>query len=174
MISPAECRLLYDLARRVTSGCLVEIGSYRGRSTIALAAGSRAGARVSVYAIEPHAPFVGVLGGRFGPPDREAFMRNLLAAGVTDVVRLVSLPSSQAFAGWTESISLLWIDGDHQEGAVRSDFDSWTSRVADGGIVALHDTDDPALGPARVAAAAMTAGFCRVDRVDRTTVLRKG
>ena len=81
-ISPAESLLLFQLASKVTEGVILEVGSYRGRSTVALALGTRAGASLPVFAIEPHEPFQGALGGVFGPEDREHFFRNLLRAGV--------------------------------------------------------------------------------------------
>ena len=58
-LSPDECRLLQRLAGTVTAGAIVEIGSYRGRSTVTLACG--ADKNVPVYAIEPHETFKGVL-----------------------------------------------------------------------------------------------------------------
>ena len=46
-----------------SSDVIVEIGSYRGRSTIALALGSRG---ASVFAVDPHEHLTGPLGGEFG------------------------------------------------------------------------------------------------------------
>src|SRR6266508_6690796 len=89
MIGDQEAALLTRLASQVEEGCIVEVGSYRGMSTIALAKG----ARVPGYAIEPHEHFQGVLGGTFGPADRRAFFENLLRAGVVEQVRLVNLSS---------------------------------------------------------------------------------
>ena len=90
MLSFEECVLLYRLARDVTSGCIVEIGSYRGRSATFLGRGSLDGARVPVYAVDPHKEFVGVLGGVFGPQDRAAFYRAMLDNGVSEIVSLAS------------------------------------------------------------------------------------
>ncbi len=39
-INFAEAELLYRLAFGARDGCIVEVGSYRGRSTVALARGS--------------------------------------------------------------------------------------------------------------------------------------
>src|SRR5688500_180349 len=51
-----EGDLLFRLARNVTArmGVIVEIGSWKGKSTIFLARGSLAGSRVRVYAVDPH------------------------------------------------------------------------------------------------------------------------
>src|SRR4051795_11772941 len=65
MTSMDEAMLLYQLALEVRNGCIVEIGAYRGRTTVALGRGSIDGARVPVFTIEPHQVFTGALGGRF-------------------------------------------------------------------------------------------------------------
>ena len=95
MTSFEEATLPYKLAREVRSGCIVEVGAYRGRTTVALGRGSLDGHRVPVFAIEPHQPVTGVLGGRFGPADVGAFYRAMLETGCYHVVRLVSLSSEQ-------------------------------------------------------------------------------
>src|SRR5438552_18740393 len=67
MISDAEALFLHDLAGKARSA-IVEVGTYRGRSTVALATAARP--EVPVFAIDPHERFLGVLGGEFGPEDR--------------------------------------------------------------------------------------------------------
>src|SRR5258708_8821300 len=52
--SPAEGDLLFHLASQCRAGCIVEIGSFQGKSITYLAAGSEAGASVPVYSIDPH------------------------------------------------------------------------------------------------------------------------
>jgi hypothetical protein len=173
-ISPAECELLYELASHVTIGCIVEIGSFRGRSTIALALGSGAGAGVAVYAIDPHEPFLGVLGGQFGPADRGAFLKNLLAAGVTDIVRVVNLSSEVITGGWSTPVALLWIDGDHRYDAVKRDFEQWEPFLMPHALIVFHDSLDPDLGPYRVIAHALSSTrYEQIDQLDLTTVLRR-
>ncbi len=50
-----EGQLLYDLAKNCTGkGVIVEIGSWKGKSTTWLAHGSKEGNKVRVYAIDPH------------------------------------------------------------------------------------------------------------------------
>ena len=54
-VSVKEGKFLYRLAKRSTiGGCIVEIGSWKGYSTIQLAKGSLAGYKKTVYAIDPH------------------------------------------------------------------------------------------------------------------------
>ena len=77
-LAPDEARLLYNIAKHADAGAIVEVGSYHGRSTVALSCGAEAGAKLPVYAIEPHEHFIGELGGNFGPPDRAAFFETML------------------------------------------------------------------------------------------------
>lgn len=169
-----EAELLYQLAARVRSGSIVEIGSYHGKSTVALALGSRDHHRVPVYAVDPNEVFTGVLGGQFGPVDRAEFLANLLRCGVAETVRVVNLKSRQAAAGLQGPVGLLWIDGDHRYEAVKEDLDCWQPHLLPGALVALHDSKDPNLGPLRVIREAIEAGeFEQVDLVGSTTVLRR-
>src|SRR5215469_11502211 len=92
-LTEQEVALLYCAAQRVRDGCIVEIGSHRGRSTAALAFGTRSAFNVPVYAIEPHETFRGIYGGDFGPHDRTCFMQNMLTLGIAETVRLVGLSS---------------------------------------------------------------------------------
>src|SRR5436305_15309889 len=57
-LTDEEGEALYDLARACTGrGMIVEIGSWKGKSTICLGLGSRAGASVPAYAVDPHADY---------------------------------------------------------------------------------------------------------------------
>ena len=158
MVSADEARLLHDLARDAKDGVIVEVGSYRGRSTVALACGSRAGARAPVYAIDPHEPFIGVLGGRFGPDDRRAFYRAMIETGAWDLVRLVNLSSEIVTSAWSQRVALLWIDGDHRYEGVRRDLDCWSRHLVPGAVVAFDDATDPTLGPSRLIEALVRQG----------------
>jgi Methyltransferase domain len=165
--------LLYELARQVSSGCIVEVGSYRGRSTVALARGSAAGSNVPVYAVEPHEEFVGVLGGVFGPEDRAAFFQTMLRTGAYRQVRLVNLSSEVLSGGWMVPVALLWLDGDHAYQSVRRDFDAWAPHLTAGCDLVLDDAADPELGPFRLAEELGSEGWERVRLVGRVLHLRR-
>jgi hypothetical protein len=173
MTSLEEAKLLYELAREVRNGCIVEVGAYRGRTTVALARGSLDGHRVPVFTIEPHQIFTGVLGGRFGPPDAGAFYRAILETGCYHVVRLVSLSSEQVAPGWRLPVELLWIDGDHRYEGVRGDFESWRPHLIQGATVVFDDADNPSIGPHRLITEILAAGgFAKVRDFGKMTVLR--
>jgi hypothetical protein len=170
-ISKSEAKLLYTYAKNVKEGCIVEIGSARGRSTAALALGSQEGSNVPVYAIEPHEEFVGVKGGEFGPQDRVEFFKNMLRVGCVETVRLINLRSQEVAQCWNKPIGFLWIDGDHVYESVKHDLEAFGAFVVQGGFVALHDTN--LKGPARVIAEAIASGYYhRIRQVGQITVLK--
>jgi predicted O-methyltransferase YrrM len=139
-LADEEAEALYDAARACTGrGAIVEIGSFKGKSTICLAVGSKAGKNVPVYAIDTH------WGPRF-----EEFEANVARAGVDDVVRPIAGRSQDVGRDFDEPVELLFIDGAHEYELVLEDFDLWVPKVVDGGIVAMHDTTWTE-GPRRVA-----------------------
>lgn len=134
-ILDAEGKLLYKLASKCKQGVIVEIGSWKGRSTIWLAKGARA----KVYTIDPHQGT--------GTHEYEAcentydeFMRNIARAGVNDMVVPVVKTSEEAVKDWDKPVGLIFIDGDHSYEAVKFDFDNWAPHLIEGGTIALHDT----------------------------------
>jgi predicted O-methyltransferase YrrM len=173
-LSSDEATLLYDLARAAAGGCIVEIGTFHGKSTVACALGTRAGQNARVYAVDPFLPFTGVCGGRFGPADKTVLLRNLLLADVGEQVWLLHTTSVQAARGWSERVALLWIDGDHSYEAVQADVQAWMPFVIPGGVVAFHDARNPALGPYRVTEELLAGGdFERAGGVGSISVLRR-
>jgi hypothetical protein len=150
MISLEEAFLLYNLAKDIKEHCIVEVGSYRGRSTIALGLGSLDGNQVPVYAIEPHEDFIGVLGGIFGAQDRGWFYKAMLDSSCYLIVRLINLSSEKVAPNWDRKIGLLWIDGDHTYEGVKRDFNCWFPHIIDGAMVAFDDSTNTQLGPYRL------------------------
>jgi predicted O-methyltransferase YrrM len=125
-----EALALFELARGCTGrGAIVELGSWRGRSTICLALGSKEGAGVPVVAVDRHMDKTFV-----------DFQENIRQAGVADLVRPIRATSDEAFAEFDEPIELIFIDASHKYEDVRRDFDQWVPLVVEGGTVAMHDT----------------------------------
>lgn len=136
-----EARLLFELARQASSaGVIVEIGSWKGKSTICLATGSREGPRVKVYAIDPHIGSEEHHGASGRVWTFDEFKANIKRAGVEDeVVPLVKM-STDAARDFNLPVSLLFIDGAHDFDSVKADFEAWFPKVINGGVVAFHDT----------------------------------
>lgn len=136
-----EGTLLFQLASECTGrGVIVEVGSWKGKSTIWLGRGSMAGRNVRVCAIDPH---TGSEEHRetFGRVNTfEEFRRNIDAAGLTQLVTPIVRASQDAATTFNEPIELLFIDGAHDYTSTKADFEAWFPRVVNGGIVAFHDT----------------------------------
>ncbi|NNE10927.1 MAG: class I SAM-dependent methyltransferase [Ilumatobacter sp.] len=124
-------------------GKIVEIGSFRGRSTIVLASG--APPDVTVIAIDPHA------GNDRGPQeiegfeaqaadDHATFLRNLHAAGVAERVTHLRLFSGAALDQVPPAIDVLYVDGAHRFAPARADIGRFGARVRDGGTMLIHDS----------------------------------
>ncbi len=136
-LSDPEARLLHDFAKNCTGkGIIVEIGSWKGRSTIWLAKGSKSGNKVQVVAIDPHT----------GSPEHgkvntfKEFKSNISSARVNDVVTPVVKTSEDAIKGFKGKVELLFIDGNHDYEFVKKDFELWSPKLIEGGIIAFHDS----------------------------------
>lgn len=140
-----EAEALMELASRVPAGRhIVEVGNFRGRSTVALALGSRRGAGVQVYSFDPHTEFVGPRGGRFGRADQAHLYANLARAGVGEWVSVVTLDARLVAPAWpARDVGLLFVDGDHRYEAVVADHAGWEPHLASGATVAFDDRDYP-------------------------------
>lgn len=121
---------------------VVEIGSYRGRSTIVLA--RALDPATELVAIDPHA------GNDRGPQefegfadeaesDHRIFLANLEKAGVDGRVRYVRRSSQDALDEVEGTVDLLFIDGAHRFRPARADIAGWGPKVAEGGTMLVHD-----------------------------------
>jgi predicted O-methyltransferase YrrM len=142
-LSDDQARRLWDCARDLPDAAsIVEIGSFRGRSTIILALAAPSGAVVT--AIDPHG------GSDRGPQeirpdavvgdqDNAVFAANVNAAGVAGRVRHIRLFSQQALDSISGPIDLLYVDGAHRYRWARDDIARWGTRVRRGGVMLIHD-----------------------------------
>lgn len=172
MISFEEAIYLYFLAKNVREGSIVEVGSYRGRSTVFLGRGSIDGQSIPVYAVDPHKDFVGVLGGVFGPKDRTAFYKAMLTNDCSEIVSLINLSTEFFVSSWKEPVSLLWVDGDHSYAGVKRDVDCWLPHLQSGGIIAFDDATDPSLGPSKLIEEMIGSGrFVKIHSVGKVVAI---
>jgi predicted O-methyltransferase YrrM len=177
-VSVTEGLALRRYARECSGGAVVEIGSFRGKSAVALALGLSENARPPelqvVYCVEPHEPFVGFYGGKFGPEDRTEFYRTVLGTGLSDHIALISLPSVQAAKAWNKPIGLLFIDGDHTLAAVRADITAWQPHLLPGARVIFDDAADPRAGPFAVVRQLIESGeFRKLEGIGKMVALQR-
>ena len=150
-----EC-LAWLAAHPTTRGEVLEIGSFKGRSTIVLAAASRLAGDARIVAVDPlTSPCVTDPAlGRDEVSALKSFESNLAAANVRSHVEFHQMFSNELAASWPKDrkIRLLWIDGDHTYAGAKRDFALFTPQLAEGAIVAFHDVLHHHGGPARVMA----------------------
>jgi predicted O-methyltransferase YrrM len=142
--SPEQVARVVERAAAVPpTGRIVEIGSFRGRSMVAIARSAPEG--TEIVAIDPHA------GNDRGPQeiegfedeaaiDSKVFLTNLERAGVRDRVTYVRKFSHDALEDVPGPIDLLHIDGAHRYKPASDDIATWGAKVVDGGSVVIHDS----------------------------------
>ncbi len=172
MLTYSEVDCLYQLGQyNERAGVIVEIGSWKGKSTVALARGASKVHHENIFAIDPHKVFPeeGYL-----EDTLSQFFANIKNTGVEGRVVPMLMTSEEAARGWNKPIRLLWIDGDHRYEAAKLDFALWEPHLVEGGILAMHDTIRKR-GPKRV----LWENVFRSDRfqeitiVDNITAVRK-
>ncbi|MFE6690808.1 class I SAM-dependent methyltransferase [Streptomyces sp. NPDC057743] len=168
---------------------LVEIGTYCGRSTLLLAEAARTadvmavtvdhhrGSEEQQPGWEYHDPEVvdPVIGRMDTLP---TFRRTLHAAGLEDRVIALVGRSPRIADAWQAPAGLVFIDGGHTDEHARADYEGWAPRVADGGLLVIHDVfPDPADGgqaPYRIYRRALDSGaFTEVSAHRSLRVLRR-
>jgi len=161
-LSEEQAHLLWDCAGKLpVGGRAVEIGSFRGRSTVITALALPDGATVT--AIDPHA------GNDRGPQewegkeaeaetDHSVFLANLDRAGVRDRVTHIRKFSNEAHADVEGDIDLLYIDGAHRYRPARADIEQWGDRVVAGGTMLIHDSFSSIGVTAAILATLMNSG----------------
>jgi predicted O-methyltransferase YrrM len=162
LVSPVQERWLFKAARALPDGAgIVEIGSYKGRSTCCLAMACR-GTSKRIFAVDTFN------GNDVDFPFRDflpEFLANLERCGVREHVTPVQGWSSEVACSWREPVHLLFIDGSHEYEDVMADFENFLPHVVPGGIVALHDIGNAFPGPTRAWQEQIKARLARTGEV---------
>jgi len=125
-------------------GRIVEIGSFKGKSTTWMAAALKLRkSQDKIVSIDPHInthePHV--VPEYHEKTSYESFVLNLSQLGLFDYVQPIRDFSKNAADRWDDKISLLFIDGSHRYQDVLDDLNSWEKWVNKHGIIIMHDTD---------------------------------
>jgi predicted O-methyltransferase YrrM len=151
-LSENEARFLGLLAACVPAkGTIVEIGSFKGRSTVMLAKVASHYGCGPVVAIDPHnSPILVNIPTNPEMSSYQDFLDNIHAAGVSNHVESQAAYSKEVANSWNRPIRLLWIDGDHSYEGAKSDLDGFLPHLVPHGVVAYHDALNAFPGPIRV------------------------
>lgn len=138
-VTKKQCQILFDLAKE-SRNSIVELGSWKGRSSVVLAAGSIDGHKIQVYCIDtwencdihPYKDFF---------PEWSLYIKWL---GLDDIVTAIKMDISRASreVKW-EPISLLFIDAWHTYESTKNNFNDWIKLLDKDGVVVFHDYCEP-------------------------------
>ena len=142
-LSEREARFLMAAAALAPAeGKNLEIGSFKGRSTVGIAYVTRELGLGKVVAVDPHTspastdPDLKRAGQTTSYDD---FVTNLRTAGVFERVEIRRAYSHDLAREWKDPLRLLWIDGDHTYEGAKADLDMFKPFLQPGAIVAMHD-----------------------------------
>lgn len=123
---------------RASEGDIVEVGSYKGKSTCYLAAGAEGR---TVWAVDAWG-LAGNEPGRFRfDLAFDTFQRQVSLMGFTDIVRPVNGFSLDVAETWEAPIGLLYVDGDHHYKPVLADLEAWSPHCE--GLIVCDDWGTP-------------------------------
>lgn len=133
-----EGEILYWLAQKnINLGCVVELGSFHGKSTICLAQGTKKVNGGKVYALD------NFMGDRYIWFRKKSFynkfVSNIQKYSLSDLIEPIKGDFSEIVKDWNKPIRLLFIDGSHSYTDVKKDFTKWESKVSNGGTIVFHD-----------------------------------
>lgn len=132
-------------------GTILEIGSYKGKSTVGLASIAQRYGLGPVVAVDPHtAPAPTDYGHGSRQSSWDDFQTSLRRAGVEHSVEAHRAYSRELVRDWKRPIRFLWIDGDHTYNGAKADIDFFRRHLAPNAIVAFHDVLHSFEGPVRV------------------------
>jgi MMP 1-O-methyltransferase len=181
---------LHELARESARlGPVLEVGSYCGKSSVYLGAGAREGGGLLVCVDHHRGSEEHQVGEEYHDPDLfdaavgrmdslRALRRTLHEAGLEDSAILMVTRSATAARVWSTPLGMVFIDGGHSFEAAETDYACWSPKVAQGGVLAIHDLfPDPSAGgqaPITIYRKALDSGrFEALPTVGTLGVLRR-
>ncbi|MBI4843557.1 MAG: class I SAM-dependent methyltransferase [Nitrospirae bacterium] len=135
-LTERELKLLLSYSSKVKKGkVILEIGSWKGRSTLCLLEGAKKN-HAKVVAVDT---FKG--SAEHGDVDTyDEFIANINRHADYGNLEVIRDASENAAQKWNGEISLLFIDGSHKYEDVEKDFNSWEGKVEKGGYILFHDS----------------------------------
>lgn len=118
-----DCYQLYVYSKDI-KGEILEVGSYKGRSTICLALSSP---KSNITAVDSYPP-------KFRKAKSE-FIKNTYGYKISHFF----MPSVKLARKWQTPLDLIMIDGNHSYRSVKADLESWYPHLKSGSYMMFHD-----------------------------------
>ena len=131
-----EAGLLFRLARDLGAQPIVEIGRFKGGSTLLLASAMDPAAELWSYDLH-----VALREDMSGPQLDSELVAALERYGLRDRVHLV-VGDSRSADPPPQRAGLIFVDGDHTYEGARADYERWRELLAPGGHLLFHDAVD--------------------------------
>lgn len=150
---------------------IVEIGSFKGKSTFCLALGSLFSGN-SINAIDTFkgnsSDFVKSLssGQLFNKGFFDEFKSNLSYLNLIKNIKVYKGYSSEVAKKWDEIIDFIFIDGSHSFKDVLADFNNYYPYVTKGGLMAFHDVNPGWKGPYKAWHEVISKKLVNIGQVD--------
>jgi predicted O-methyltransferase YrrM len=150
-LNDKEAKKLQELFLNVHHlGSVLEIGTYCGKSTLNFAVVAR---KIDglIFTVDHHTGSEEhQLGEEYHDEDLydrrlekfntlPEFLQNLRLSNLGKYIIPILGKSSEASKTFSETISLLFIDGGHSHEAALSDYNSWKEKICSGGLLVIHD-----------------------------------
>jgi predicted O-methyltransferase YrrM len=167
----AEQKSLLKYASNVSSA--VEIGVFEGVNTHKIA--SVLNPKGTLYGIDPF--FKGKLGICW---HKKIALKSI--ASYRSRIKLVEGFSWEVTNAIPENIDFIFIDGDHSYEGIKKDWELYTQKLRQGGIIAMHDTTAPSFDPWRANLGSVSffneviskdQRFQRLETIDSLNILVK-
>ena len=172
-----------------TMGPALEIGTFGGKSSLYIAAGSSINDQL-VFTIDHHqGSEEHQAGEEYFDPDLKSkdgdgidtlpfFLDTIEKSKLQSFVIPIVSTSEEAYEDLDINFDMIFIDGGHSEEAAQKDYDLWTHRINIGGILAIHDVfpnpKDGGRPPYNIYIKALESGnFEELEVVKSLRLLRK-
>lgn len=143
LLYEGEGERLAELAAEVPDDlAIVEIGSYKGKSSCYLAEGAKRGGGAHVWCVDPWdlpGNPTNKVRALNSPETHLAFIAQVAKAGLSDRITPIKAFSVDVAKNWQRPVGLIFIDGNHGRLAVKADYVAWRPHLADEAIVVFHD-----------------------------------
>lgn len=139
-----RCEVLFNLAKDVSKGWIVELGAYRGCGALALYYGAQRGKVAPVATVDDWVTKQGWIGEPYGKEDKD-----ILDAVFEDLsanIKVIQGDIYDAAKYWPYGVGLLIWDLGIIEKDPQKFIDAWSKYIIPGGLFVYHDTPQKKLG----------------------------